>query len=278
MQYSYQLLLLLTYTLSVFGHYHIMNISRKLDQNLVKSVKATNFRPIDLRVNGYVSEVNDQLYCGSCWAFSASETLSGHYRRKYRQNHPEVDIKVLSPQELVDCVPESYHGYGCGGGWADDAMRYAIEHLGGGLEQWRDYPYTGSDGKCDLSKKNRTIMVNASRVMVVDHGNQTALLEALYKYGPLSVCLNASPEFMSYKSGIFTSLTCVNSTSNHCVLLYGLYYDHQSNKWAYMVRNSWGDSSSDNGYGFGIDGDIFMDAEVDNGNLCGIASFASYLT
>lgn len=239
----------------------------------VVSQRASNKRNIDWRLNGYVQEVNDQGYCGSCWAFSAAETLSARYRFVHRNNG-----YVLSPQELVDCVPESYHCYGCGGGWADRAMEYALKYLHGGLEQWRTYPYVGQDQKCNLTAINSTINVNGSKVNVVKKGNQTDLLNALYTYGPLSVCIYVDDDFMLYKSGIYSSKTCPTNTTNHCVLLYGLYYDATARKWAYMVRNSWGADSADQDFGFGVDGDIFMDADIANGNLCAIASFASYVT
>ena len=68
-----------------------------------------------------VTSVRDQGECGSCWAFSASESMEG----QLGMNGMNITI---SPQQFVDCVQEDY---GCGGGWPDDAISYA-ENKGGG--------------------------------------------------------------------------------------------------------------------------------------------------
>ena len=52
---------------------------------------------VDWRLSGAVGDVRDQGYCGSCWAFSAVETVAS--ARAIQSGNP---VEVLSPQQLVD--------------------------------------------------------------------------------------------------------------------------------------------------------------------------------
>lgn len=230
------------------------------------------FPYVDWKVSGFVPEVKDQGQCGSCWAFSAAEALSAHFAIWYNTSAP-----TLSPQELVDCVPAEYNCFGCGGGWPTRAMEYALTHLKGGLEQWKVYPYTAQNGQCNLTNIDKTIVVNATKVHNVTAGSQSELLNALSKYGPVSVCIDAEEDFQFYKAGIYTSTGCSSNRVDHAVLLYGLYSDPSTGRRAYMIRNSWGQDNDGSDLGWGDQGDIFFDADAMDGNLCAIAMDASYV-
>jgi len=56
----------------------------------------------------YTTPVKDQGYCGSCWAFSATEQIESDNMRVYGTDY------ILAPQQITSCDPQSY---GCSGGW-----------------------------------------------------------------------------------------------------------------------------------------------------------------
>jgi len=58
-----------------------------------------------------------------------------------------------------------------------------------GLETLADYPYEGEDGTCKYTKKKAVAFVSGYFNVST---NETAMLEANYATGPLSVAVDAS--------------------------------------------------------------------------------------
>jgi cathepsin L len=56
-----------------------------------------------------VTAVKNQLQCGSCWAFSATESTESHLAIRTGK------LLTLSPQQLVDCAPNPDECGGTGG-------------------------------------------------------------------------------------------------------------------------------------------------------------------
>eukprot|EP00600_Ochromonadales_sp_CCMP1393_P018111 CAMPEP_0175035452 /NCGR_PEP_ID=MMETSP0005-20121125/23221_1 /TAXON_ID=420556 /ORGANISM="Ochromonas sp., Strain CCMP1393" /LENGTH=393 /DNA_ID=CAMNT_0016296499 /DNA_START=18 /DNA_END=1199 /DNA_ORIENTATION=+ len=56
----------------------------------------------------YTTPVKNQGYCGSCWAFSATEQIESDSMRTLGTSY------VLSPEQITQCDKTSY---GCNGGW-----------------------------------------------------------------------------------------------------------------------------------------------------------------
>merc|ERR1712048_185970 len=85
--------------------------------------------------------------CGSCWAFSATETLESHLAIATGEPAP-----VLSPQQIVSCAPNPQHcggTGGCQGSTQPLAFNYTKD---AGITTESNYPYRGVTGKCDQSK------------------------------------------------------------------------------------------------------------------------------
>ena len=67
---------------------------------------------LDYRNNGHVTDVRDQGYCGSCWAFSMTAVYESLLAMETNQHYD------LSEQFVLDCTS----GSDCDGGYPDDAL------------------------------------------------------------------------------------------------------------------------------------------------------------
>jgi len=173
--------------------------------------------------------VKDQGYCGSCWAFSATEQIESDSMRTLGTSY------ILSPEQITQCATKAY---GCNGGWTEVAYDYVKS--AGGLETDADYPYTsyqGVTGTCKASSSKYVIGVT-SYTTINGESNMASYVQST---GPLSVCLDAS-SWNSYHGGIMS--VCGNSV-DHCVQAVGV--DATSSGY-WKVRNSWGTSWGESGY------------------------------
>ena len=104
--------------------------------------------------NIYTTAVKDQGYCGSCWAFSATEQIESD---SIRMGLLTVD-DALSPEQIVQC---DNIDYGCEGGNTDTAFEYVMN--AGGIERDSDYPYTSYydvTGECTSDTTKYMVTVN----------------------------------------------------------------------------------------------------------------------
>lgn len=217
---------------------------------------------VDWREQGIVTKVKNQGECGSCWAFSTTGSLEGAHARA------TGNLVSLSEQQLVDCS-KKYGNEGCNGGLMDNAFTYIKEN--GGVDTEESYPYHAREGKCKFSKD--TIGATCTGYADVPSEKEDALKEALATVGPVSVAIDATEEkFMLYKEGILVDNTCGNGTDtlNHGVLAVGYGTNSTSGGKTldyWIVKNSWGPSWGEAGY---------IRMARNKGNMCGIASAASY--
>jgi hypothetical protein len=185
---------------------------------------------MDWRDKGAITPVYNQEQCGSCWAFSATETVESYW---HICSH---NLPSLSPQQVVDCDTTSY---GCDGGWTEHAYEYLIG--AGGQDSWKSYPYHAVDGTCKF-KKPDVIAKIAKWSYVTQSKDETAMLNWVTSKGPLSVCVDAET-WSSYQGGVVK--TCGRQI-DHCVQVTG--YSTVDGSAAWHVRNSWGTDWGNSGY------------------------------
>jgi len=184
---------------------------------------------------GVVTPVYNQGQCGSCWAFSATETIESYFAISGGA------LTQLSMQQIVSC-DTSGQDQGCEGGFPSGAYQYV--ESAGGIDSYQSYPYEsgeGADPACSFPQGSTvTTVANYNSV-----DGETGLYQQLSSSsgGPVSVCVDAS-SWQSYEGGILTS--CGNSV-DHCVQSTG-YYNYGAAEAYWNVRNSWGPSWGVSGY------------------------------
>jgi C1A family cysteine protease len=173
--------------------------------------------------------VKDQGYCGSCWAFSATEQIESEAMRQLKTTY------LLSAEQITQCANGAF---GCGGGWTETAYGYV--KAAGGLEEESAYPYTsyqGVTGVChDDASKARVTVTGFTTLK-----GESAMASYVQSTGPLSVCLDAN-SWNSYRGGIMS--VCGQSV-DHCVQAVGV--DASAGGY-WKVRNSWGLGWGEDGY------------------------------
>ncbi|XP_056848293.1 cysteine proteinase COT44 isoform X2 [Raphanus sativus] len=210
---------------------------------------------VDWRQKGAVNAIKNQGTCGSCWAFSTAAAVEGVNKIV------TGELISLSEQELVDC--DRSYNQGCNGGLMDYAFQFIMKN--GGLNTEQDYPYRGSNGKCNSLLNSRVVTIDGYEDVPTE--DETALKRAV-SYQPVSVAIEAGGRvFQHYQSGIFTG-KC-GTTLDHAVVAVGYGSENGVDYW--IVRNSWG-------IRWGEDGYIRMERNLakSKSGKCGIAVEASY--
>ncbi|XP_060735510.1 procathepsin L [Tachysurus vachellii] len=213
------------------------------------------YTSVDYRMMGYVTEVKDQGYCGSCWAFSSTGAIEGQMFKKTGQ------LVSLSEQNLLDCT-WTYGSYGCNGGWMSSAFDYVINN---GLQASETYPYTSVDTQPCFYDSNK-VVARISEYKYIPYGNEQALADALATVGPIAIAVDSDhTSFMFYSSGIYDEPMCNPNNLSHAMLLVGYGSEGGIDYW--IIKNSWGTSWGEGGY---------MRMIRNGSNTCGIASYALY--
>jgi len=206
-------------------------------QGSVAPVKPVTALPdtFDWNTKRMLTPVKNQGQCGSCWDFSATETLesvcaiAGYGLHKF------------SEQQTVDCDVNG-QDQGCNGGWPEGAYEYLIG--AGGIESEANYPYTAEDGTCAFSAGEVETCKPTKWVYVTQNQDEKVMQQYLFDNSPLSICVDAS-SWQYYESGVMEAASCTTNI-DHCVQATG--WQVMSGTKVWNVRNSWATSWGVNGY------------------------------
>jgi cathepsin L len=203
--------------------------------------------------SGVVSAVKDQGGCGSCWAFSAIETLESHLAIATGSS------PKLSAQQVVSCSPNPQHcggTGGCDGSTQPLAFNYTQT---AGITTESNYPYRGSTGTCSQSKIKPVAYNGGYTQLKVNDYN--SLVDAVANKGPIAISIAAGGfAFQFYGGGVLSN--CNDYVMDHAVQLVGFGTDGGKDYW--LVRNSWGN--------WGESGYIRMQRYGDGKEPCGTDS------
>jgi len=187
---------------------------------------------------GIVTAVKDQGQCGSCWAFATAETIESFVALATGQPAP-----ILSPQDLVSCVPNPRHcggQGGCDGAIAELAFDYVKNKS---IAAERDYPYTARTGTCNQQAKKAAKVTGYVKTI---ENNYTDVITSLAVYGPVAVSVDASIWYQ-YGGGVFSGCSARKTLDiDHAVQAVGYGTDQGKDYW--IVRNSWGPTWGEKGY------------------------------
>ena len=175
--------------------------------------------------------------------------------------------------------------YGCSGGWPEAAFDY-IKYYG--IVEDAYYPYRNGvnlisliylrkiklayiilfiqQGACQSSRIASLPKVKISGFRNIAYGDERGLAMAVAQSGPVAIGVDASEwSFAQYRSGIYSSSGCSANNVNHAVIVVG--YGSENGKDYWLIKNSWGASWGQGG---------FMKLARNRGNMCGVATVASY--
>jgi C1A family cysteine protease len=219
----------------------------------------------DWRDKDAVTAVKNQAQCGSCWAFSTTESIESFWFLAGN------NLTSLSVQQIVSC--DNTDG-GCNGG--DTPTAYAYVKKAGGIETSAVYPYTSGAGKNGVCKfQSNSIVAKISgfgyavppcQSGLCNQQKETSLPALVASTGPFSICLDAQP-WQDYAGGVMkTGCPHAYNDMDHCVQMVG--YNMQATTPYWIVRNSWAADWGEEGY-------IYL---AYGSNLCGVANEVTYAT
>merc|ERR1711937_938404 len=188
--------------------------------------------------SGLIHPIRNQLHCGSCWAFSASEVLSDRVAIANGKESP-----VLSAEDMVSCDTKDN---GCGGGRLPWAWEYLTST---GIVTDACFPYTsggGQDGTCRSACVNGGTFTKQRTSSAYAINGVANIQKDLQTNGPIQVAFMVYESFMSYKSGVYTPHWWeFQPKGGHAVKFMGWGVEDNTDYW--LVANSWGT-------GWGLDG------------------------
>ncbi|ELP88971.1 Xylem cysteine proteinase 2 precursor, putative [Entamoeba invadens IP1] len=201
-----------------------------------------------------IKQTMSQGSCGCCYAMAIAQILQAHY------THLTGTKKVFSTQHIVDCSINN----ACNGGWPSvvlNSLNYFVTEIA--------YPFkllnkVGTEknsykGTCVRGKQTLLELQNFTSF----YGKLTFddFKYLLIKHGPLIGLIHTTDQFRSYSGGILHMKCGTVSSLTHVIDIVG--YGSEKGEDYIIIRNSWGNSWGEKGYGrlstddlCGLDGNL----------------------
>jgi cathepsin B len=218
-----------------------------------------------------ISTVRDQSSCGSCWAFSATESFESS---RCVQKGEDVQFSTM---DTAGCCRGLFCGLsmGCGGGQQGSALNWMTRT---GVVTGGDYdsnsgckPYefapcahhvdpTPKYPACPSSEYSTTCKKECeSSYTTKSYDNDktkgsdafslrsvSEMQSAIMQYGPLAVSFSVYSDFPTYKSGVYKH-TSGSMLGGHAVLMVGWGTDPTGGDY-WIIKNSWNEEWGDGGF------------------------------
>jgi cathepsin B len=220
-----------------------------------------------------IGHIRDQSDCGSCWAFSSTETLND------RMCIVHGEHALLSTEDTNDCASLQYMSMGCNGGQPRGAWEFFVME---GVSSGGDNSATGAGDSC------KPYAMASCYHHGDDQGNQTActdvpterptlckpscseasyptayaddkrfaksayavhtvdnIMQEIYENGPVTVAFTVYEDFEAYESGIYQHVSG-RSLGGHAVKMVGWGGENGTEYW--NIANSWNPTWGENGF------------------------------
>ena len=237
---------------SLLGYKSTLGGSSKGKFLIPSKPQRTATENLDWREKGVVNDVKNQLFCGSCWAFSVIQSVESVWAIENNQ------LLSLSEQNLVDCVDTCY---GCNGGEMYLACDYVIQKQNGQFNLEEQYYYISiGEFTCYFDRYDK--VAHISGYITINSGDEDDQAAKIEQYGPASVAIDASSlSFQLYWGGVYDNDSCSSTELDHGVGCVGFGVEDNVKYW--IIRNSWGSWWGESGYIRTVRG---------KNNQCGVAT------
>ncbi|MFT3686226.1 MAG: C1 family peptidase [Phycisphaerales bacterium] len=184
----------------------------------------------DWSTQGKVTPIRRQGDCGSCWDFGTVAVVESSYAIAHGSQSD------FSEQSILDCSGQG----DCAGGWW--AFDYVVSP---GIMNESDYSYLERRQECKAGAWTRYQArswgyVNPS----VREPSIKEIKEIVKNRGPVAVGFTATALFQAYRGGVFNASDA--GDVNHAIVIIG--WDDSKEAW--KIKNSWGPTWGENGYGW----------------------------
>merc|ERR1712061_415817 len=186
-----------------------------------------------------IHPIRNQMNCGSCWAFSASEVLSDRVAIASQKPTP-----VLSAEDMVSC---DRGDNGCEGGQLPKAWEYLKNT---GIVTDSCFPYSAGNGNapaCVSRCFDSESFFKTKAATIFAISGALNMRKEIATNGPIQTAFMVYKSFMSYKSGIYSKHSHVFvPEGGQAVKIVGYGTENGVDYWT--IANSWGTTWGEAGF------------------------------